>query len=112
MSSTSTYTLFPQSTLFRSYMTAAFPVADLSGSGRCQQACYHESRQPARKGRSVGLRLALDDARLIQQQPGGVLHHGAGAILAQLRGQRMHEGMARIDLQDALRAAVELALLP
>src|SRR3546814_18832633 len=77
------------------------------------QPSVHQDRETPREGGGIGQRLAFYDACLVEQQPGRVLRQsvGAGTLLAQARCQGLHQGMARIDLEDTLRAVIELALL-
>ena len=83
-------------------------VASYAAAGRPRSS---SDREAAGEGGRVGQLLALDDARLIEQQPGEFRQLLRRAGLADRGGEALDQPVARVDFEDALGRGVELAVL-
>ena len=63
------------------------------------------------KAAGSGKRLAFEDARLVEQQPGEIAERIGGALAPDQLAEAGDQGMAGIDLEDALGGFRKLAVL-
>ena len=80
-------------------------------SRRRRQPAFEQHREAAGEGRRIGQLLALDDARLVEQQPGELGQLLGRAGFADRGGEPLDQPVPRVELEDALGGGVELAVL-
>src|SRR4051794_29470682 len=105
-----TRTVLDASAASRSESDARCPRRVLTGSGpeptrqaaSGRQAPGEEARHAARERARVGDRLALDDARLVQQQPGQLVELEALAGVLRQLGHLARQLVLRVHLEHAL----------
>ncbi len=84
---------------------------DAAAHAACGRPRSKQFGQTAGEGRRVGQLLALDDPRLVEQQPGELPKLVRGAGFADSRGEALDQFVARVQFEDSLGRGVELAML-
>src|SRR6185437_12810198 len=75
------------------------------------EAALQRQGEAAGEGGGVGELLALDDAGLVEQEPGEFRELIANPGGADRGGEALDQAVARVQFEDALRRAIELAML-